>query len=406
MLSHRVRHLDWALIALMVAVYAASFRLESAVNGYGEISEIFDQDSRWVLRSLELGIPYEWNAPNHVLYHWLAEGGFSLWKRAFGGGLASAYRFLKLFTAATGAGYLVAFRYLCVQQGLGSLQRCLALVLAGLSVGPWFHFAAFETFGLGLPPLVLLLAAVSARLRARDESRWNHAVIVGCLLVGVWSRTDQVRLWGTLGLLLLHPATKGLRRGLALDLVVFAALAPLGFALLLGDYYDLPLGAALGKASERNDFVDFRARYMLLGNLRYFWRVLRANSIYGVLMPVSEWGSPFGTNVNGFFRRPLSLPALGSVLFLLGHTALQSARKALAGDGYHAFLWASWLGGWVFYTWFNPHEPFLWVAHFAVLFVAALADTWRQERWFTWAVAAAGLLVAAHNFQYFVLRYR
>jgi hypothetical protein len=404
-----IERLEWLLIAFLTCVYIASFTFASDVNGMGQIEEVFDQDSRYVIRSLGLDIPYEWNGQNHMLYHWLTDRGFRLWKLAVGGGIASAFYFLKIFTALTGCCFLIALRSLCVEAGLGARDRLAFLPFAGLSLAIWFHFSAFETWGLGMPALVLFLLALLRRLRRNDVSVANHALLIGSLLFAFWTRSDQWRLPVATALILLLPGVRPVRRSLLLDLFLFGVLAPVGLTLLTSDYYQIPLGQGLRKLSERHDFEGLKPLLGTLDNLRpaHLWRVFRANGLYSILMPVTTDTVPFRGSMRGFFKSPLSLVALIAVGLLLVRTSLLGVRKLLQGDAYQVVLWSSWGMGWLFYTWFNPREPFLWVVQFGVLQFAAIVDTWqRGSTRFTWAVAGTGLLVALHNTVFFWLRYR
>ena len=109
---------EGALIAALFLLYLFCFPLASPVHGP---FEVFDQDSAYLLESLVRDEPYAWNPQNHLLYHVLVELGHRPWKEAFGSGLESTYRYLKLFTALTGLGFLIALRWLLVE-----LRRGLA----------------------------------------------------------------------------------------------------------------------------------------------------------------------------------------------------------------------------------------------------------------------------------------
>lgn len=405
------RVLEWVLIGALLLVYGASFGIGSPVNGLGEIHEVFDQDSRYIITSLAAGVPYEWNPQNHLLYHWLTERAFHLWQHGFGGGTASAYRFLKVFTAATGLWFLLTFRVFLRAIGLGVAQRMALLPLAGLSMAVWFHFSAFETSGLTAPFLLLFAIAFLRRVRNRQEaSVANHALLVASLLLPLWIRSDQWRLPLVTGVTLLLPQTRGLRRGLMVDLAIFAVVLPVGFLLLASSTFHVSLAQAAHKLIERHDRADLAPLLMSRGNLslRYFVRVARANALYSVLMPVAEHASPFTARLDGFLHSPLASVALIAVVSLLVTTWVRSFRRLASGDAFHAVLWLSWALGWLFYTWFNPHEPFLWILQFGVLEIVAFADTWpaTREMFPVARVALVSILVVLHNTVFFWLRYR
>jgi hypothetical protein len=404
------RIFEWVLIGALVLVYAASFGITSPVNGLGEIREVFDQDSRYIITSLAAGVPYEWNPQNHLLYHWLTERVFHLWHYRFGGGTRSAYLFLKLFTAATGLWFLVTLRLFLREVGLEVAQRLALIPLAGLSMAVWFHYAAFETSGLTVPLLLLFLVAFLRRVRKRDDSLANHALLVGSMLFAFWIRSDQWRLPVAMGITLLLPKMRGLRRGLALDLGLFAVILPIGFCLLASSYFHVPLAQSAPKLIERHDRADLAPMLMNRRNLapRYLLRVTRANALYSVIMPVADQASPFSAKTNGLLHSPLSFVALFGVAGLLVITWARSLRRLASGDVFHAMLWISWIMGCLFYTWFNPHEPFLWILQFGVLEIAMLADTWPATRELLpiAGMALVAAVVALHNTVFFWLPYR
>jgi hypothetical protein len=70
-------------------------------------------------------------------------------------------------------------------------------------------------------------------------------------------------------------------------------------------------------------------------------------------------------------------------------------------------LLAQALAGWLLYTWFNPFEPFLWVAEFLPLWIAMVADGWRRQGLAaTVAIGFAALVVALHNIFAFYVSFR
>lgn len=399
--------LEYVTMIALAAVYYVSFGIDSPVNGLGDIHEVFDQDSRYILQSLAANVPYGWNPQNHLFYHWLTGAAFRLWQHAFGGGTASAFLFLKSFTASTGLWFLVTLRIFLRECGLGVVERLVILPLAGFSMSVWFHFSAFETSGLTMPLYLLFFIAFLRRVRRQDESLANHVLLIGSLLFACWTRSDQARLPVAMALTLLLPQARG--RGLLLDLVLFGALLPVGYCLLASSYFHLPLGQSVRKLVERHDRMELAPLLMTRDNLtpRALLRVWRANAFYSHLMPVGEPRSPFSSKLSGLLHSPLSLLALLGVGAGLFTTSVRSLRRLMHGDAFHLLLWASWLMGWLFYTWFNPHEPFLWILQFGVLQIAALADTWpKREKWPLVALVAVTILVATHNAVFFWYRYR
>jgi len=91
--------------------------------------------------------------------------------------------------------------------------------------------------------------------------------------------------------------------------------------------------------------------------------------------------------------------AVAGVLAVLAATAAASARRVLAGDPLHSMIAVHALGGWLLYTWFNPYEPFLWVAEYVPLWIVAVADVWRDKPRAVWiGLGVVTVLVAVHNY--------
>ncbi|HSC87946.1 MAG TPA: hypothetical protein VLC09_11770 [Polyangiaceae bacterium] len=397
------------LIAALTLIYVGSYRLESPVNGMGAVEELFGQDSRYILRALQLDIQYEWNARNHVLHHWLSERGFHIWRALFGGGLLSAFAFSKAFSAATGALFLTMFRQLCVDCGWRAFDRCSLLVFAGLSASTWFHFAAFETWSLTLAPLLTFAWALRRRVRLGDQSLFNHCLLIGSCVLMLWARTDQWRAPFAVGLLTLLPSLRALRRGLYLDLVAIGVLAPLGLAFLISDYLGVDWASGARTMLERKDFAELQPYLMQWDNLRphVLWRCLRADGLYALLAPLDDGAVPFGANTRAFWQEPRTLPALLAVTAFLVTTFLLTARRVVAKDAYQMALAFCWIAGWLFYAWFDPHEPFLWTVHFAVLTFAAFADSGPElGPRVRIPLGALAVLTACHNAVYLIARYQ
>jgi hypothetical protein len=293
--------------------------------------------------------------------------------------------------------------------GLGALERLSLVPVTALSVAAWFHFAAFETSGLTLPAVLGAILLFVRRVREGDVSRRNHVLLVAALLVAFWTRSDQFRLPFALGVVSLLPALRTFRSGLMRDLVVFAVLAPLGYALLTAVYFGVDPVSALSKFAEREDHHGLVEKLMRVENLspRNLWVMLRAISVYSVVMPLGDQRFPFNTGARWFFPAPLAVAALLATFAFLAATAFRSVQRLRRLDPLHALLWVTWLSGWLFYTWFNPHEPFLWIVQFGILVFVAFADTFRDRpRVHAAVVGGFGLLVVAHNAVYFWLRYR
>ena len=125
------------------------------------------------------------------------------------------------------------------------------------------------------------------------------------------------------------------------------------------------------------------------------WTVGRAVSLYSLVMPVAapaperSFLAPptyvlalvyagrgtypsttlFLEPARNLAGNALSLLAAGGVMLALGAALVTAAGRARAGDPFHLLLGAQAFTGWIFYTWFNPIEPFLWIAEFLPLTV-------------------------------------
>ncbi len=68
---------------------------------------------------------------------------------------------------------------------------------------------------------------------------------------------------------------------------------------------------------------------------------------------------------------------------------------------------AHWLAALAFYTWFDPHEPFLWLLEFLPLLTVLLADAFRPRSAGAWiALGCAPVAIFLHNLCFFYLPYR
>jgi hypothetical protein len=207
--------LEYLVIAALTTLYLFSFELASPVNGP---LEIFGQDSKYIIEGLVEDEPYLFNPQQHVLYHYAVEYGYAAWDLFFEHNVDSVYRFLKLFTALTGLGFLLAMRLLFLDLGLRPLPRTVLLAFTGLSASAWFHFSAFETHGLALPAIALYLLALQRLLRQKSWTWGNRLLLIGALIFCGWTRIDLWRFALLSTPLLALPAVRGHRRRFAIDL--------------------------------------------------------------------------------------------------------------------------------------------------------------------------------------------
>ncbi len=412
--------------------YALSFHLASPVNGP---HEVFGQDSRYILEGLERGKPYRWNPQSHLFYHHVVERGHAAWQTFFGSGIESTYRYLKLFTAACGLAFLAAMRWLFCELGLTVFRRVVLLLLTGVTLTAWFHFAAIETHALALPALAVYLVA-AARLRNRSvRGGLDPFLLVGSLVVCGWTRVDLLRIAAVSTVWLMLPCLGRRRRALVGELALAAALIVAGTTWMAHTYLGVPLARATTLAFTREERPELRARLGRLANVgpENLTVVGRAISLYALVMPVEARAAgrsflappsyALDLRYSGKGPRPstrlfleparnllgavLPLLAAGGVAALLLWAAARSVGRAVAGDAFHTMLGAQALVGWLLYTWFNPHEPFLWTAEFMPLWIAMIGDRARSRGRVVWTLLALlALSLAAHNWFAFYVPFR
>jgi hypothetical protein len=299
----------------------------------------------------------------------------------------------------------------------------------------WFHFAAFETHAIALPALVLYLIAL-VRLRARpDRATGARVTLIAALLVCGLSRVDLFRLAAVSAIWAVLPSQRGRRVRMLADLALVFVLGAAGNAWLASDYLDDPLGKSLFTAYTRADHSSQRDRLGLAKHLEWgrIEAMGRAISLYSIVMPLGPapagrgfWEPPiqhvelkwngrgpypssrlFLEPARHLLRTAISLAALAAACALLALAGLRALRGAVTGDALQILLLAHAMSGWIFYTWFNPYEPFLWIVEFLPIWLAMLAAGSRREgRWMTLALALAAAAVALHNTCAFYLSFR
>jgi hypothetical protein len=346
-----------------------------------------------------------------VLYHYAVEYGYAVWDLFFEHDVESVYRFLKLFTALTGLGFLLAMRLLFLELGLGTIPRIVLLSFTGLAASAWFHFSAFETHGMALPAIALYLVALHRLLRQKSWTWTNRLLLIGALVLCGWTRIDLWR-FALLSIpLLALPALRGHRRQFAILLALALLIGAAGNLWMSHRYLDVPLARTPSHMVARWGRADFKAYLMRAENLtpERLTRVGRAVGIYSILMPVKRpdevryFYEPLTTHAS----HPLSLLSLVGVIVLLLRALIRSVLRLIRGDPFHVNIVLQWTAAWLMYTWFNPYEPFLWILEFLPLQIAVIADTCRDEtRRFWIVVAVLAALVGLHNWVFFYLVFR
>ena len=426
-IARHSRLAEVAVVLGLCGLQLASFGPGSPVHGPWEI---FAQDSAYIWQSLADGTRYPWNPQNHLLYHIVLEAGFRGWKHVFGGGVESAFIYLKLFTLLTAVGFYLVLRLVLVALGLRPAQRIVLLLLTGFSFAIWFHFSAFETHGLALPALAgWLLSLVRLRERTRPTIG-DRLLFVGSLLVMGWTRVDLFRFAVGSAALLVLPSVRVSWRDRIADLLLVALLGAAGSAWMAAVYFDIGLREAALRPFERDltgrvGDPNLRDRLGRPENLTpdNLLVIGRAVVLYGMVMPIESrhTGTSFfdppargldfrnragATLATSLFFAParnllgtaLSSVVLAGVASVLVVAAVRSRPTLARGDPLHLMLWLQALIGWLFYVWFNPFEPFLWVAEFVPLWIVGIADGWRTLPRSAWVVLAlVTFALALHN---------
>ena len=399
------------LIITLSCLYFASFELESPVNGK---HEIFDQDSSHIIEAATEGRRYPWNAQHHILYHQLVSA------TGLGSGrhvpAESAYLRLKLISGAAGLAFLFALRLLLQRMGLDAPRRTIVIALAGVSIGAWASFSIIETYALALPFLVLVLAALWRMIATRKASFADSMLLVAGLIGAMLARIELAGLaFWIIGAALLLPGLAGLRRTLVICAVVAGVVAGTATIALVGNYLGVRWKVAVLRILERQERATLASTLMRAQNLvpGYLLRVARAGTVYGFVMPIagspstldipgSSQARPFRASLRNMRSQPVPAIALVAALGMLIVAFTRILRQVVRGDPFFLMLTALWIGLWVGYTWFNSHEPYLWIGPFFVLTLVVFADVVRgAERFALAMVSVVVLLIALHNAQTF-----
>ncbi len=419
--------LDLLVIAALCLLYLMSFDLTSEVNGP---YELFQADGVYIIGGLGRQIRYPFNPQNHLLYHVLVDGGYALWSHAFGHSADSIYGFLKLFTALTGLAFLLSSRLLLRAMGLDAVGRAVLLGLIGVSVSAWFNFAAFETHALVLPPLALSLLALHWLASSQSPPPRTHLILIASLLACGLARTDG---WRFTALVALLPLVPGFRRHTWPILRDVLVVGLLGVVLTLGltkVYFSVPWDQTIASVTERRDNPAAAHMFGRLENLsaHNLSTMTRAAGVYAFAMPVradnpddvrqyqqrraKDLGLEgrhipyFATPLASMRGDLLALVMLVGLAGLLLFTLYECTRKLFYLDPFTVAVALQWGSAWLFFTWWNPFEPFLWTLEFLPLTMVLIAGALKAVRGWAWGLpAVVALLVLVHNTRFFYLTF-
>ncbi len=401
--------IEWALVLILGGLYLFSFNANSSVNGLGKIHELFEQDSRYLILSLAENKPHPFNPQHHPLYHTLTGNGFALLSPLFAheDRTEAAYRFLKGFAVVTGIAFLIALVFLLRAMELPLSIRLAIVLMAGTAVTAWFHFAAVETHSLGMWALCLYLLILFRLIRQSQFGWREQGLLFVALTFAALCRAD---LWRFIVLtlpLLLVPSLTRFRRRLAVILGTVLAVGLAGYLLLNIFYVGVPLKSISDTLFSRRDRPSLKSDVRTTDNFKspFPAQMLRATTIYSILAPVGD--DYFLSTLKGMTTRPLPCSALVLLALIWARLLWHLLVKLKEKDWFVGIVALQWIAAQVFYTWYNPHEPFLWLLEFLPLFIVLLADSCRRPGLlFRVLLPATAILVCAHNWVYFLLPYR
>ena len=401
----KITRWEWAAVAALTLLYFFSFRLSSPLNGP---REVFDQDGPHILRALVAGTRYRYNPQHHLLYHALIEG---LWRALvtpwWAPGAQVAYVYLKVVAALTGAAYLATLLVLLQALGLSPPRRLVLLFLAASSVTAWFNFAGIETHSLALWAYNVVLLCVVRAVRGRVFRTRDALLLAVALAFAALSRLDNWRLVPLTALLLPFPQMRWRRGRFAAALGLAVVLACAGNLVVGKAYFDLPVGEVPGRILARSDRHDLQVKMKRAENLNagLLVQMGRATAVYTVMM-VPPVRARFTAPLASMWAGALSSAALAGMLLFWARVLVPLARGLSRGDPFLWLITVGWVGALVFYTWFDPFEPFIWLLEFLPLLVALAARTLRPagRRSFVF-LALLATVTAAHNWVDFYRRY-
>jgi hypothetical protein len=193
-----------------------------------------------------------------------------------------------------------------------------------------------------------------------------------------------------------------------LGLVLVAALLAGGllYTSLASVYLNRPLSEVPKTLFQRED-PDLKS---VLGTVRNLTaenlsRMTLATTVSTLIMPIGN--RRFVGPLDGIDEHAGAMltVALWVLIFLIAGWATWKNRKN-SGPLATCIL-VNWGVGLLLYTWFNPHEPFLWLLEFLPLLVVFLGNGLKKSGNKVWVLISIGILfLLIHNILFFYLPYR
>ncbi|MCP2499962.1 MAG: hypothetical protein NCA08_00080 [Deltaproteobacteria bacterium] len=402
----------WELLTvlLMCLMFAFSFKLSSPVHGLHPTNafptEVFEQDSYYIISAMVDGERFRYNPQHHLLYHVLTEWGYNVLRPHTYHSLRKVYLFLKGFTVLTGIAFTILLSRLLWEMDLRLYHRILLLLLSGISVSAWFNFSAFETHSLGMAGIALYLLVI-LRLTRLGQFQLQEQFMLGVSLVFMLlCRTDLARFFVATALLIPLPRYRAHWRRLVLVLAAALLAGSLLYTSLASVYLDRPMSEVPKVLFQRED-PDLAP---ILGTVRNLTaenlsRMTLATTVSTVIMPIGKRKFVGPLEGMGEHAGAMLTVALWIVLLLIAGWATWKNRKN--SGPLAACILMNWGVGLLLYTWFNPHEPFLWLLEFLPLLVAFMGNGLKKIGNKVWVLISIGILfILIHNIMFFYLPYR
>ena len=398
------------VLLLTFLLFTFSFKLSSPVYGLYPTkdfpTEVFEQDSRYIIDALVTGERFLYNPQHHLLYHVLTEWGYEALRPHFRHSLGKVYLFLKGFTVLTGIAFMILLSRLLWEMDLRLYHRILLLLLSGISVTAWFNFSAFETHSLAMAAIALYFLVIQ-RLTRLGQFRRQEEILLGASLVFMLlCRLDLARFFVATALLIPFSPYRAHWRRLGLVLAAALLVGGLLCSSLVSAYLNRPLSEVPKTLFQRED-PDLKS---VLGTVRNLTaenlsRMTLATTVSTLIMPIGKRKFLGPMDGIGEHAGAMLTVALWAVIFLIAGWATWKYRND--SGPLAACILVNWGVGLLLYTWFNPHEPFLWLLEFLPLQVVFLGNGMRKCGNNVWVLVGIGILfLLIHNVLFFYLPYR
>lgn len=395
-----------AIALFLILGWIYSISIPDRFNTVYENRRFFDSDGEFITRQFRQGKTFTHN--DHLLYHVLAT---VLYRNApfIPGLVQDPVAVHKPLSVVAGSVAVVFLYYAGLALGASTGMAVAGALLAGGCAGWWFFSATIDTYMPSLAASCLALWAILEWVRA-PRIAWLLTAGVGAGLAFLF-RTDGFLL-APLGLALLAHRTTFWRNAAILAAVV-ALVGAGGYVWLAQRFYNVPPAKVadwalhgMKRPEAKREKIWGVAKNLTAKNFR---RVIANHVFYTVLIPHVE-----GTADTKTMRHYLRPRALAPLLLYLGATGWGLAgwaRRMFASSSASAALIAGLALMWIlpriiFYTWWNPFEPFLFavmsIPGWWLLWISGAASL-SNSRWYPVCFWAACFGVWMHNLYTMIL---